>query len=288
MGNILDFGNREALEDTIKRTWAEFRDALAGGLFKYNEVDKAKECLFFRVYDDVFQHGMAIQTISISKLKSQRIGRGTILKETETPDHKRFIPNKDYITADNRFSPPGIEWLYLAIGDEDDDIRECARTECKVKKGDRFGFCRFEFNSKYDDCKLVDLTIADNITYNELNNILEDYVQSQINKGIMTGLTLGIIPPTDRSKSIDIIIKWAIYTYSKLLSEQIFVPLVLPDNNNKKIEYAPFQTIAQYYISLGYTGIIYGSTVCPVGKNIVLFDKHMAYPIGDIEITAIS
>ena len=53
--------------------------------------------------------------------------------------------------------------------------------------------------------------------------------------------------------------KWGVYTYSKLLSEQIFEPL--DEKDNKSLMYAPFQTMAQYYISLGYAGIIYGSTV---------------------------
>ncbi|MCC8160971.1 MAG: RES family NAD+ phosphorylase [Oscillospiraceae bacterium] len=59
-------------------------------------------------------------------------------------------------------------------------------------------------------------------------------------------------------------------------------------SGNKSITYAPFQTMAQYYISLGYAGIIYGSTVCANGKNIVLFDKQMAYPVGVIEDYKIS
>lgn len=59
----------------------------------------------------------------------------------------------------------------------------------------------------------------------------------------------------------------------------------MPDN--KKIEYAPFQTMAQYYISLGYSGIVFGSTVCPSGKSIVLFDKAIAVPSGKIEITTV-
>ena len=46
--------------------------------------------------------------------------------------------------------------------------------------------------------------------------------------------------------------------------------------------------MAQYYISLGYSGIVYGSTVCPAGKNIVLFDKYMACPVGTIEDYKIS
>lgn len=62
---------------------------------------------------------------------------------------------------------------------------------------------------------------------------------------------------------------------------QIFEPL--DEKDNKSLMYAPFQTMAQYYISLGYAGIIYGSTVSKTGKNIVLFDKTTAHPVGAIE-----
>ncbi len=71
------------------------------------------------------------------------------------------------------------------------------------------------------------------------------------------------------------------YTYTKLLSEQIFEPL--SDVEDKTLMYAPFQTMAQYYIALGYSGIIYGSTVSSVGRNLVLFNKNMALPRGVIE-----
>ena len=74
--------------------------------------------------------------------------------------------------------------------------------------------------------------------------------------------------------------KWLVYTYAKMLSEQIFVPV---DANDKKLMYAPFHCMAQYFLSLGYSGIIYKSTVFDKGKNLVLFDKGLAKPVGDIE-----
>lgn len=40
-------------------------------------------------------------------------------------------------------------------------------------------FCHFQRDTKYDMCKLVDLTIADDISYVELNVTLEKYVQTQ-------------------------------------------------------------------------------------------------------------
>lgn len=284
MRNIFDFSNIENSEKAIKKTWNEFRDCLAKGLFTYDEIDRAKEQTFLKAYDDLFrQHsGIKHKTTRIKDLKSRIIGRGTKLNEEEIPNYDRFLPKKEYIKEDNRFSPPGIEWLYLAIGNEA-DIHKCAASECRAKNGDRFGFCHFQFDTKYDDCKLVDLTIADDISYAELNRMLEEYGQAQVKKRIKLAKLFGRVPRMNINKAefAELLTQWGVYTHTKLLSEQIFIPLDSPDN--KAITYAPFQTMAQYYISLGYSGIIYGSTVCSVGKNVVLFDKQMAHPIGAIE-----
>lgn len=284
MGRIFDFSGIENSENTIKKTWNEFRECLARGLFSYEEIDKAKQQTFLRVYDDLFNKNSGIdhKTIAIKDLKSELIGRGTILSRDEVPYYERFLPKEEYIKEDNRFSPPGVEWLYLAIGN-DSDIHECAQAECRVKTGNRFGFCHFQFYDKYDDYKLVDLTIADDISYAELNASLEEYGQAQVKKGVKIAKALGFVPRmnTNEKEFAELFTRWGVYTYAKLLSEQIFVPLDATDN--KTIAYAPFQTMAQYYISLGYSGIVYGSTVCPVGKNVVLFDKRMACPIGTIE-----
>lgn len=284
MGPIFDFSKSEKSEKAIRKTWAEFRDALAKGLFTFDEVEKAKEYTFLKVYDDLFhQHsGIEHKTIKIKDLKGSLVGRGTILGEKEVPDYKRFIPKKEFIKKDNRFSPPGVEWLYLALGNEA-DIHKCSQAECRAKEGDRFGFCHFSFDDSSLELKLVDLTIADNISYEELNSRLEEYGQKQVKKGITVAKVLGFIPRynvnVDEFKRI--FTEWGVYTHTKLLSEQIFEPL--SDTDDKTLMYAPFQTMAQYYISLGYSGIIYGSTVSSVGRNIVLFDKNVAYPNGAIE-----
>lgn len=250
-------------------------------MFSFNEVEKAKGYTFLKVYDDLFhQHsGIDHKTITIKDLEGLLVGRGTILGEKEVPDYERFIPKKEFIKEDNRFSPPGVEWLYLALGNEA-DIHECSQVECRAEEGNRFGFCHFSFNDRSSDLKLVDLTIADDISYEELNSRLEEYGQKQVKKAAKAH---GFIPK--HNVNIDefkrFFTKWGVYTHTKLLSEQIFEPLRGIDD--KTLIYAPFQTMAQYYISLGYSGIIYGSTVSSVGKNIVLFDKNVAYPIGAIE-----
>lgn len=61
------------------------------------------------------------------------------------------------------------------------------------------------------------------------------------------------------------------------------IPAMLPiTTEDKNLMYAPFQCIAQYFLSKGYGGIVYSSTVFPEGKNVVLFDKIAAHPYGAI------
>ena len=168
------------------------------------------------------------------------------------------------------------------------NLHQCAQAECRAHVGDEFGFCHFSFNDSSFELKLVDLTIADDISYEELNSHLEDYGQTQVKKGIKVAKTFGYISKhnVNVTEFKRLFTEWAVYTYSKLLSEQIFE--AIDDSADKGIMYALFQTMTQYYISLGYSGIIYGSTVSEVGRNIVLFDKKIAEPCGTIERYKIS
>ena len=71
MGQIFDFSEIEKSEKTIRKTCSEFRDALAKGLFTFDEVEKAKSYTFLKVYDDLFhQHsGIDHKTIKIKTLR---------------------------------------------------------------------------------------------------------------------------------------------------------------------------------------------------------------------------
>lgn len=79
----------EKNEEAIKKTWSEFRNALAKGEFSFDQVSKAKEYTFLKVYDDLFhQHsGIVHNTILIKDLDGLSIGRGTVLREKEVPDY---------------------------------------------------------------------------------------------------------------------------------------------------------------------------------------------------------
>lgn len=280
---FFDFGDRQKSEETIYRTWIYLRDSLKNKEFSYKDIDKAKSITFLRVFDSLFnQHsGFRYITKQIKDI-NRGIGRGTKLSPDEKVNFERFIPKKEYITHDNRFSPEGIEWLYLAL-DTDVAAIEVSKREIHTHLGDRFGFCSFAFDNKILENQIVDLTVADDISYDIINSNLEYYVQVISNQEIIKALFTIELPEKGnilkKEKFEQIFIRWTIYTYCKLLSEQIFLPLATDDKN---IEYAPFHLIAQYFISMGYSGIIYKSTVCDKGKNIVLFNKEYAHPQGDI------
>lgn len=285
--NIFDFNSDEQkkCEETMLKTWNALKDALAEGKFTIYDTEDAKKEIFLRQYDDLFRNNFGILnlTTTISKLKDAYFaGRGTILKQNENPDYERFIPKKEFITSDNRFSPEGVEWLYIAIAphNQDEISKRCAEAECRASAGSRFGFCQFDFCDTYKDCKVVDLSIANETSFAEINQKLECYAQEYYRKGKRSARKTGEIENVEVERFRQLFTQWATYTHTKMLAERIFEPV---DTVDKKREYLPFQCMAQYYISLGYSGIIYNSTQYPQGKNLVLFDKQMAEPFGDIE-----
>lgn len=248
LGQIFDFSGIEKSEKSIKKTWQEFRDALSKGDFSFDDIASAKKNTFLRVYDDLFNKNAGIEynTVLISEIEKYCVGRGTILGEDENPDFERFIPKTEFIKEDNRFSPSGVEWLYLAIGKEA-AIHECAQAECRVKQNDRFGFCHFQFAADSTALKVVDLTIADEMTYKALNDGLETYGQEQVKKSIKKSKVLGFILRNNVNveEFKKLFTKWGVYTYSKLLSEQIFEPL--DEKDNKSLMYTVLIIDAKYY-----------------------------------------
>lgn len=174
-----DFGSLSEQQNVLEKTWEDFQHALERKEFTYKEIDKAKQYTFLKVYDDVFNQDFSIskETIKLRYFRDIKLGRGAVINPQELLDYDRFIPKKEYIKASNRFSPKGIEWLYLAVGSER-EIHQCAQAECRAKKGDNFGFCHFKIESIGNNNKIVNLTFADNYSYENIDK----YLSTQINE----------------------------------------------------------------------------------------------------------
>ncbi len=272
-------------EKIMKDTWIEFRNAVSSSSYCYDKIENALELKFLNRFDEMFRNvGRDRLPVSLSHCFNDYIvGRGAVLDSDEKLSYSRFIPNKKYIKDDNRFSPPGIEWLYLAIGKTNNLVIKCSERECKAKNNDRFGFCNFELLSQYEDLEIIDLTIADNKSYDTINNILyseyERVYDKRIKNILKNGYGLSKFMSNENDISSSEIEKWFLLTYCKMMSEKIFEPVKI---SNKKEEYKPFQILAKYFEEQGYVGIKYKSTVCEKANNIVLFNKDYAKPFGDI------
>lgn len=122
------------------------------------------------------------------------------------------------------------------------------------------------------------------MTYEDINAQLENSGKVYLSRCYERSMKKGrvVIPTENEINEMKAEISfWALHTYLKLLSEQIFTPLA--DADDKSLMYAPFQCMAQYFLNKGYVGIKYKSTVCTGAKDIVLFDKTMATPVGSIQ-----
>lgn len=294
MNKIFDFSDvdKGKTEETLQKTWNEFRQGLAGREFLYSDIDNALQSTFLHVFDDLFQHGhqfLEVHATDILTANTGMVRAARINPDALKPDYDRFLPKAEFITKDNRFSPPGVEWLYLAFSQDKTASKwttaeMCALKECRAKKGERFALCQFKLTDRFKGTTLVDLTIAKETPFEEINKELEQCGQEIADREIVKGLKHLATRAHHYNPQIDeiipAIIKWMIYTYAKLLSEQIFLPITTEDRN---LMYAPFQCMAQYFLSKGYNGIVYSSTVFPEGKNVVLFDKLAAYPHGEIK-----
>lgn len=269
--------DRSYSKGAMKRTWIEFRDDLINSDCEYDDTERALESTFLKQFDNLFKNE-GIKKLPVSLLEcfeKSFVGRGAVLKINEKLSYSRFIPDKQYITQDNRFSPPGIEWLYLAIGNSDKLIKKCAEKECKAKFNDRFGFCNFELLSPHKDFQIIDLTVADSMEYVNIDDKIQKLRIKHFNSASKNKF--------QQAKEIEYEEKecrsWILLTYCKIMSEMIFEPV---ENANKTIAYKPFQTLAKYFEKQGYVGIKYKSTVFDGANNIVIFDKSFAQPCGEI------
>lgn len=292
MKQLFDFSEIEKSKKEIRKTWESFRGDLSSKKFRFDDINSALDTVFLKVFNDLFSHGRGWLEKELRDFlnSSTDIVRATHIKDgAPTPNYDCFIPNTKFITSHNRFSPPSVEWLYLAIGasskhgTEFSLAEKCALKECRASIGDHYALCCFRLKDDYKNKKVVDLTIAMESSYGEINNALEQYGEQiykrEVLKGIASGLTTGTVKKPDAEDFIPEIKKWAVYTYARLLSEQIFLPITTED---REIMYSPFQCMAQYFLSKGYAGIVYSSTVFPAGKNLVLFDKQAAEPYNPI------
>ncbi len=279
------FAYLESIDASIarmKEQWECFCEALKNGCFSPQDITQALNCDFLKTFNDQFKMSDSIEgmTKTLGMIGNKyKIMRGAKINNDEylsNIKYSRLLPNKDYIKENNRFSPKDVEWLYLAIDNNDLNAKECCKKECRAENGDKFAIVSFTIPNDYNKCKIYDLTVGVEFDYDMLKKDIKNSFEKKLKQ---IKLITNIKKFSKDFSSKEKLIKFSLLTYSKIISENIFEPV----ETEKSEKYAPFHCLAQYFISKGYSGIIYSSTVYKGGKNIVLFDDNYATPIGDID-----
>lgn len=272
-----DWENKEKAILTFRNTWEEFREALGKKEFEYTDLDKAKEYTFLKVLDDIltYEDNRAKLSVLFTNLYFHySFIRATVINkddDIQKLDFNRFLPNKECMKNDNRFSPKDKEFLYLACKTKYfketnyKAIEDVALKEIWSENGMKIGICKFNVIKDYsiEGKRVIDLTMTDNKTMADIEKEFNDNIYEVFNGKYASGKVAK---------------DFALKLYLNILSNEIFKPV---NNAEKGYEYAPFHCLAYYFEKLGFSGIIYKSTVCDnkVGKNIVLFDKNYAVPL---------
>lgn len=244
-------GGQDSAALSIRETWIELRESLQNNEFNYTDLEKAKKTKFISVLNQLVENNDAKSKITVDLkyyVKSKTFMRAAIVSNEEVVTKDRFIPKYHKMNNANRFSPKGVEWLYIGFDKYASEARKCCLAEVRAKNDDGVKLCEFTYN--HGEYRVIDLTIADKMSWDD---ICHKHVDTPEKTTIL----------------------FVIELYCKLLSEEIFVPV---NSGNKDLEYVPFHCMAQYFKNLGYDGIIYKSTVCKSGRNMVLFDKKIFSP----------
>lgn len=265
---MIDFSGKDEVKKTFIDVWEKLRMDLAEEKFKYNELDQVLKTTFFSQFVQIIERIDNIHNANtnLNDIKTYAsLLRGANLDIDEKVEYSRFIPNKEKFKAINRFSPEDKEYLYLSIDFKKsyNNNKDNCIAEIRAKEGNRVAFCEFEVKSKYKYLKIINLTSCQK-TITEY----EKEFQRLANEGMFKN--------SSSRKKIEM---FFLKIYLKMLSEYLFCPIKTDD---KKIEYSPFHCMANYFESIGYSGIIYESTVNKGGKNLVLFDKNYVNPINEI------
>ena len=231
-------GGREAIQET----WNELRYQLVNKEFFYNDDNLERKSRFLSVLNQLLEYENISESVTVDLryfAKSKVFLRAVKIRSGETVTLSRFIPDASKMKSANRFSPKGTEWLYLGFDRYISDAKKCCFSEIRANVTDNVKYCVFKYIG--ENVKIIDLTIADKMEWDEISH-------------------------KQKTKAELAVTHFLLETYCKLLSR------------DKEMEYAPFQCIAQYFKQKGYCGIIYKSTVCKYGKNLVVFDKNIFSP----------
>lgn len=243
--------------------WTKLKDDLSSGKVLYNDIEKLlSDYVFFSAFHSMFTKSVGYFEESLKDIFPMY--RGANGKQSLT-NYNRMIPTLEYSQKQNRMNPPGTVFLYLGINKQNklnESITTCLK-EIRAPYDYTATLCRFQVTDLGRIKKVVDICGDSSIP--KKTHELEHYVKKK-----SYDMKFRVINHIKLSKIITMLY------FNIFSSDQIFKPVETGKQDIKRIEYAPFQAIANYIKQQGYAGMIYKSTVHENGTNLVLFDTDYA------------
>lgn len=260
--------NFNSVVKLLVEQWNELKDALYEGKVDYKDIEKLrKDFMFFNRFDNIFETAVSTFEVALDSIKPMFRGAR---EEVALDNYNRMIPNIKYATGYNRMNPPGEAFIYLGILGENkgrdkntvkNHILKTVLKELRSYRDTTITVCEFQVN--YSGKSKTVLDFRGDINIPKSDRPLNIYLQKEIIKN------------SRKETELEVVNRVLTKVYFNMLSsDQIFKPVETDDQDEKKYEYAPFHTLANYVREQGYAGIIFNSTVYKNGTNLVLFDPN--------------
>lgn len=303
--------------EIIKKSWQELREKLCSGHVKYNDIEELKKINFFAKFNDMFQKSGEFATVKLSEIdlllrscsgKGHDRERFMALKKGD----KNWEEKKDLLGV-NRYNEPERGFMYFGIRLRNYPksrkyVKETCAKEIRAFNNDRIEFIstlEFKVINEFKEKKVLDFSkisgynSCDDIEKEmnkflcELSKMYKKVIEDKYEKlpvnvySCQRVLNVKKTLENSKSKTLNEIIAeiYLVKFYLKLINDSTFKYIdekLSPDE--KKYEYVPFHAFANYIEYMGYSGIIYNSTVHKGGLNLVLFNRDEVECFGEIEV----
>jgi len=154
-------------------TWNELKNRLNSRDIEIDCLNDIPNIPFLGVLDRALSYEFARECVNNDIYyysKSKKFYRAAIIKPNEIVDTSRFIPNADFMSCGNRFSPKGVEWLYMGLDRNEYYAKKCCFTEIRANETSNVKYCEFTSIFKIKDL-LIDLTISDGKNIDDISHV---------------------------------------------------------------------------------------------------------------------
>lgn len=251
---------------------------------------------FLEIFDDIFTKCIDLHKDKFfHKLKESDL----LCRVVEGNGHKadRFVPWPS--KTNNRWNPPGKQYLYLSFSDkamqytEQLSINEyICLEEYRAHIGGVYSFCHFK---PIVEGNILDLSYND-VSLTKIKKIVDDYANNSVQKMVDKLLANPNAYEKYKNKKslkkdikavmsknpVDSNILEESYAkqYLKMVCNCVYKKVDETDEDKKEKAYKSFHILSEYLESKGVTGIIFPCTRTNkiIGKNLVLFNVKGAEP----------